>query len=82
MTLTVKLDAELEAALERRCAADGATKSALVQAALRDYLANVRSPYELGRDLFGRHASGREDLSTRRHELYAQLTDAKRRARR
>lgn len=81
MTLTVKLDPDLEAALERRCAADGATKSALVQAALRDYLAHARSPYELGKDLFGRHASGRDDLSTRRRELYARLTDAKRRAR-
>ncbi len=81
MTLTVKLDPELEAALERRCAADGTTKSALVQAALRDYLAQVRSPYDLGKDLFGRHASGRDDLSTRRRELYSGLTDAKRRAR-
>lgn len=81
MTLTVKLDADLEVALERRCAADGATKSALVHAALRDYLARARSPYELGRDLFGRHASGRRDLSSNRRELYAQLTDAKRRAR-
>ena len=81
MTLTVKLDPDLEVALERRCAADGATKSALVHAALRDYLARARSPYELGQDLFGLHASGRRDLSTRRRELYAQVTDAKRRAR-
>ncbi len=81
MTLTVKLDPDLEVALERRCAADGATKSALVHAALRDYLARVRSPYELGEDLFGRHASDRRDLSTRRRELYAEITDAKRRAR-
>ena len=82
MTLTVKLAPDLEAALERRCAADGATKSALVQAALRDYLVHVRSPYELGKDLFGRHASGADDLSTRRRERYARLVDAKRRARR
>ncbi len=81
MTLTVKLDPELEAALERRCAADGLTKRVVVQAALRDYLAKACSPYELGKDLFGRHASGGEDLSTRRRELYAGLTDAKRRAR-
>ena len=81
MTLTVKLDPDLESALERRCAADGATKSALVQSALRDYLARVRSPYELGEDLFGRHTSGRSDLSARRRELYGRLTDAKRRAR-
>lgn len=82
MTLTVKLDPELETALERRCAAEGATKSALVQTALRAYLAHVRSSYELGADLFGRHASGRSDTSARRRELYTQVADAKRRARR
>ena len=49
--------------------------------ALRDYLARARSPYELGEDLFGRHTSGRGDLSARRRDLYARLTDAKRRAR-
>ena len=82
MTLTVKLDPELEFALDRRCAAERATKSAIVQAALRDYLARTRSPYELGRDLFGRHASGTGDLSTRRRDHYTRLLNDKRRARR
>lgn len=82
MTLTVKLDRELESALARRCAADRATKSAVVQAALRDYLGRTRSPYALGKDLFGRHASGRPDLAARRRELYSRLADEKRRARR
>jgi hypothetical protein len=81
MTLTVKLDAELESALERRCSAEGTTKRAVVQAALREYLARTRSPYELGKDLFGRYASRTGDLSRRRRELYAGLADAKRRAR-
>lgn len=48
-------------------------KSTLVNAASRDYLARARSPYELGKDLFGRHTSGRSDLSARRRELYARL---------
>jgi len=82
MTLTVKLDPELESALARRCAAEGATKSAVVQAALREYLGRAQSPYELGKDLFGRHASGRRDLSSRRREHYQRLVNEKRRARR
>ena len=48
---------------------------------LRDYLAGTRSPFEVGKDLFGRYASGRRDLATRRRELYAQVTEMKRRAR-
>ena len=82
MTLTVKLDPELETALARRCVAEGATKSAVVQQALRDFLGRARSPYLLGKELFGRHAGGRSGLSARRREYYAQLAGEKRRARR
>lgn len=38
MTLTVRLDDTLEAALERYCAATGATKSLVVQESLARYL--------------------------------------------
>ena len=38
MTLTVRLDATLEAALERHCAVTGATKSLVVQESLASYL--------------------------------------------
>ena len=38
MTLTVRLDDTLEAALERHCAATGATKSVVVQESLARYL--------------------------------------------
>jgi len=38
MTLTVRLDAALEAALERHCAERGVTKSLVVQECLASYL--------------------------------------------
>lgn len=38
MTLTVRLDKTLEAALDRYCAATGATKSLVVQESLASYL--------------------------------------------
>ena len=38
MTLTVRLDEALEAALDRHCAETGSTKSRVVQESLADYL--------------------------------------------
>jgi hypothetical protein len=83
VTLTVKLDAELELALARRCAEGGVPKSVVVKLALAEYLAKQPlSAYEAGKDLFGRHGSGDGSLSVRRRERYAELVDAKRRRRR
>ena len=43
MTLTVRLDAALEAALERHCAEQGLTKSVVVQQSLAGYLIESRA---------------------------------------
>ena len=56
MTLSIRLDPELEAELARAAAPTGRSKSELVKASLREYLARVvprKTPYELGKDLFG-----------------------------
>ncbi len=83
MTLTVKLDPELERALARRSEERGVPKSVVVKEALAEHLAREpSSAYEAGKDLFGRHGSGEGDLSVRRREHYARLVDAKRRHRR
>ncbi len=82
MTLTVKLDPDLETLLTARSRAERSTKSAIVQSALRDYFdRRPASAYELGKNLFGRRGSGKDDLSTRRRDYYAELADAKRRHR-
>jgi Ribbon-helix-helix protein, copG family len=83
MTLTVKLEPDLEKALLRRSLERGVSKSVVVKRALTEYLAKeTTSAYEAGKDLFGRHGSGEGDLSVRRRERYADLIDAKRNRRR
>ena len=62
MTVTVKLDAQLEEQLRQRAAGSGRSTSEVVRAALQAYLAQPdaraapRSAFDLGADLFGRHA--------------------------
>jgi hypothetical protein len=83
MTLTVKLDPDLEQALSRCSAERGVPKSVVVKHALAEFLAKEpTSAYEAGKDLFGRHGSGLGDLALRRRERYTELVDAKRRRRR
>ena len=50
MTLTVRLEPELEDQLEDYCQAEGTTKTAVVTQALRDFLNTLRqqrTPYEI-----------------------------------
>jgi plasmid stability protein len=71
MTVTIKLDAALEEQLRQRAQASGLSTSEVVRAALQAYLSSedtaspVRSAFDMGADLFGRHA-GAPDLATRR----------------
>ena len=56
MTLSIRLEPELEAELARAAAQTGRSTSERVKASLREYLARVaprKTPYELGKDLFG-----------------------------
>lgn len=82
MTLTIRLDNELEQQLTRAAAQSGLPKSQIVKQSLREYLAKLtpkKTPYELGIDLFGKGpGSGRGDLSTRRKEYLTESIRAKR----
>jgi hypothetical protein len=80
MTLTIKLEPDLEKALGARSAALKLPKSVLVRDALRAYLNQSASPFELGRDLFARHA-GPSDLATNRKKHLAAVLSEKRRRR-
>ena len=81
MTMTVKLDAPLERAWRRRCAAVGRSASALMREALQAYLAQTEPPkpsaYALGEDLFGQHA-GPKDLASARKAGLQQIWAQKR----
>ncbi|WIM06786.1 MAG: ribbon-helix-helix domain-containing protein [Candidatus Nitricoxidivorans perseverans] len=67
MTLTIRLDPDLERDLANASAQSGQPKSQIVKRGLREYLARLSSPktpYELGADLFDRGPeSGEGNLS-------------------
>ncbi|GAB1388353.1 MAG: hypothetical protein AMXMBFR78_19270 [Rubrivivax sp.] len=70
MTVTLKLEPLLEEQLRQRAKLSGRSTSEVLRAALQAYLAQPepgppRSAFELGTDLFGRHA-GPADLAAGR----------------
>ena len=77
MTVTVKLDTQLEERLRQRAAGSGRSTSEVIRAALQAYLdqpdarAAPRSAFDLGADLFGRHR-GAADLAQRRKQAAAE----------
>jgi predicted DNA-binding protein len=80
MTLTVRLDEELEGKLRKLAAREGESLSEFVRRAVEDRVQRVESkktPYELGKHLFGRFSSGRSDLSTRSKEIFREKMRAK-----
>lgn len=78
MTVTVKLDTQLEERLRRRAAGSGRSTSDVIRAALQAYLDQPdereapRSAFELGADLFGRHG-GPADLAQRRKQAASEV---------
>lgn len=82
--LTVKMEAELERELETAARAAGLTKSEFVRRGLHAAIARAKkkgakpTPWDLGKDLFGKVSSGNPDLSlTRAHDLIASRRRAK-----
>ena len=69
MTLTVRLDAQLEQQLESYCKKRRQTKSEVLTSLLREHLAaankTAKTPYQLAKEfgLIGAVASGRKDTS-------------------
>ncbi|TYB87856.1 MAG: CopG family transcriptional regulator [Kosmotoga sp.] len=64
--ISVRLPKELEDKIERLSKQENMTKSDIVKEALSKYITeyeNKSNPYELGEELFGKHGSGKGDLS-------------------
>jgi len=84
MLTTVKLPKELHAALENAARMHGLSKSEVLRKALRSELTRLAgrrrlTPWELGKELFGKARSGRRDLSTiRARDLLAPAARGKR----
>jgi Arc/MetJ-type ribon-helix-helix transcriptional regulator len=81
MTITIRLPEELEAELRLRLDARGSGLSEFVREAIAEKLdreaAGQPSAYELGKNVFGKHGSGRDDLSTNRKAILGELLRAK-----
>ncbi len=80
MTLSIRLNDATETELRQRLRYLGIPLSEFVREAIREKLARETEngpPFELGKDLFGRHASSDADRSTRRKELVRERLHAK-----
>ncbi len=84
MTLTVRLPDELETQLREKLEAEDIKASDFVRAAIAEKLAREPvkkekklSPWELGKDVFGKYDLGDPDLSTNRKALFAEHLNAK-----
>lgn len=80
MTLTVRLEPELEDKLEAYCKETGTTKSDVVKQSIAAYLVTrpgQSDAFEIGRDLFGRWGSGRKNLSAERKQAFREAVRAK-----
>jgi hypothetical protein len=81
--LTVKMEAELERELESAARTAGLTKSEFVRRELHEAIVRARknakpSPWDLGKDLFGKVSSGNPKLSrTRARDIIRARRDAK-----
>lgn len=76
MTMTVKLDAQMEQRLRQLSAAQGRPAGDIIREALQDWLAHTPdaapSAFVLGSGLFGRHR-GAPDLASSRKQAVADV---------
>ena len=81
MTITIRLPMKLEADLRARLDRHGIALSDFVREAITEKLerepARIPSAYDLGKDLFGKYGSGRDDLSSTRKALLNGMLRAK-----
>jgi hypothetical protein len=81
MTVSLRLDDDLDRKLAAAAKAKGISKSELIRTCLSEYLAAVeREPtaWELGKHLFGCYESGQGDLSVRAKEIARERIHARR----
>jgi hypothetical protein len=80
MTLSVRLDEKTKTRLRRFLSERGGSLSDFARAAILEKLereAERPTPYELGKDLFGRFKSGKGDLALNHSKYYREKMRAK-----
>lgn len=79
--ISVRIKPELEEELQRASEAHGISKSAyirnLIEEKLQEERETNRTPWELGKSLFGKQGSGRDDLSKNRKSILKEKLRAK-----
>ena len=78
--ITLRLDPKLEEAVNTAAKNLGLTKSDLIRKSILDYLDKVgnQNAWEVGQDLFGKYASGMENMSMDRKKILKEKIRAKR----
>jgi len=78
--ITLRLDPELENSIQRSAKLLGISKSELIRNSVTEYLSKLSkpNPWELGKDYFGKYASGQVNLSSDRKLLFKKKIMAKR----
>ena len=85
MSITITLPVELETTLKERVATAGGSVDAFVRDAVQEKLEREArpprklTPFEAGREVFGRHSSGRSDLSENADAIVSEIIRGKRR---
>ncbi len=79
--ITLRLDPQLENKVNNVARLLGVSRSELVRRSVSDYLTKIKktSPWEAGKELFGRYSSGQNDLAQNRKKIMREKILAKRR---
>ena len=72
MSITIRLDEELEEFINKESKIEGISKSELIRNCIKNYYQQIltkKTPYELGKNYFGKFDSGNPNLSTHRKHI-------------
>ena len=77
--ITIRLDPKLEQSIDNTSKHLGLTKSELIRRSIQEYLNKISSqtPWDLGKNLFGKYSSGRGNLSSDRKQIIKKKIRAK-----
>ncbi|EMM71108.1 ribbon-helix-helix protein, CopG family [Leptospira weilii str. 2006001855] len=78
--ISLRLPPELERKLDSFAKSEGKSRSEIVKDSILEYIKNhgkMKTPFELGKDLFGKHASDISDLAQNRKKYLHQSVKGK-----
>ncbi|MFA4794654.1 ribbon-helix-helix protein, CopG family [Leptospira kirschneri] len=79
--ISLRLPPELERKLDTFARSEGKSRSEIVKESIIEYIknhGNIKTPFELGEDLFGKHSTDISDLSQNRKKYLRQSIQGKR----